>query len=230
MAFSYTMSFTFKQFHIDDTGCGQKVGTDSVLLGAWAAVAQAVTIVDLGAGSGLLALMCAQRNSEATITAVEIDLDACLCAERNIKASPWGQRISLVQADAMKWAPKSKIDLIITNPPYFTSALQSPSAARAQARHANTFGPIGALVFASKNLSVNGILAMVTPAEIEQDLIFEATMLRLNLTRICHVRSSQRKPFTRILTQWSPSASPTIKESLTIASQDYKALTSLFYL
>ena len=80
--------FEFKRFAIDDRGCGMKIGTDSVLLGAWADLSGARSILDLGCGSGVLALMAAQRAPEARITGVEIDADACLCARANADASP----------------------------------------------------------------------------------------------------------------------------------------------
>ncbi len=224
------MPFTFKRFHIDDSGCGMKVGTDSVLLGAWAETEQAKTIADIGSGSGLLALMCAQRNPHAKITAVEIDADACAQAKRNIDSSPWSSRIAILNADALCWQPAQKFDLIISNPPYFSSSLISPHPARAQARHGAGLSPGNLLRWASDRLSPVGILAMVTPADMEQDLIFEGALARLNLRRICHVRTSDKKPFSLILTQWSPASGTTLSEVLSLSSPAYRALTADFYL
>lgn len=225
------MSFSFKQFHIDDSGCAMKVGTDSVLLGAWASVEQARRIADIGAGSGLLSLICAQRNPDAMITAVEIDPAACDCARLNFAASPWSQRLEAACADALQWTSAEKYDFIISNPPYFTSALQSPCQARAKARHAtDSLGPVSLMDVAARCLSPVGVLAMVTPADMEKDLIYEAAMRRLNPVRLCRVRSSQSKPASRLLSEWSFRAAPLSHEEIVIASPEYRALTSPFYI
>lgn len=232
------MSFTFKQFHIDDSRCGMKVCTDSVLLGAWADISQAKSIVDLGTGSGLLALMCAQRNPDAQITGVEIDADACECARFNFEASPWAERISLVNANALLWHPSLQVDLVISNPPYFTTCLLSPESKRAMARHGMTldkkteynFLPVSVLNFASQHLSPQGSISMVTPAEIEKELLYEGTLRHLYLRRICRVRSRRNKPFSRILTQWSRIDGVMHQQEITIGDETCREITSEFYL
>ena len=91
--------FTFKQFQIKQQNCAMKVGTDGVLLGAWAPLDNVQHILDMGTGTGLLALMAAQRAPQATISAVELDAAACHQAGQNVAASPWSERIALYHAD-----------------------------------------------------------------------------------------------------------------------------------
>lgn len=223
--------FDFKQFSVSDEHCGMKVGTDSVLLGVWAELPSGPTsIVDLGAGSGLLSLMAAQRCPQAMITAVEIDPDACADARANADASPFGSRIGVVCADAMAYKPARQPDLIICNPPYFDSTLVSPDARRAAARHGAGFDAVGALRFASAHLSPTGTLAMVTPADGWQQLVFEAEMLRLHLRRICRVATRTGKPATRTLWQFSRLDGPQAESELLIGSPEYISLVKDFYL
>ena len=136
------MSFTFKQFHVDDSRCAMKVGTDGVLLGAWADVSQARRILDIGCGSGLLSLMAAQRQPAAHITAIELDAAAVLDAHENIRRSPFSHRISVVQANVVEWAvnpvQQRKFDCIISNPPYYEEDLLPPS--QPEHRHAIPLG------------------------------------------------------------------------------------------
>lgn len=223
--------FDFKQFSVSDEHCGMKVGTDSVLLGAWADLPVArACILDLGAGSGLLSLMAAQRSPQARITAVEIDPGACADARANADSSPFGQRIEVVCADVATYQPSCPPDAIICNPPYFDSMLVSPDAARAAARHGTGFDAVGALRFASAHLAPAGTLAMVTPVDGWQRLVFEAEMLRLRLRRICRVSTRAGKPASRILWQFSRLDGPQVQSELLIGSPEYMALVKDFYL
>lgn len=223
--------FDFKQFAVSDEHCGMKVGTDSVLLGAWADLpVGSANIIDLGAGSGLLSLMAAQRSPQATITAVEIDADACADARANVDASPFAGRITVVCADAMAYQPPVTPDTIICNPPYFDSTLVSPDARRAAARHGAGFDAIGALKFASVHLAPAGTLVMVTPADGWQQLVFEAELLRLHPRRICRVATRVGKAPTRILWQFSRQDGPQAQSELLIGSTDYVTLVKDFYL
>lgn len=223
--------FDFKQFSVADGHCGMKVGTDSVLLGAWADLpAGPACILDLGAGSGLLSLMGAQRCSEASVIAVEIAPGACADAQANADASPFAGRIEVVCADATAYCPPSRPDAIICNPPYFDSTLVSPDGARATARHGAGFDPVGALRFASTHLAPDGTLAMVTPADGWQQLVFEAEMLRLHPRRICRVATRPGKAATRVLWQFSRQDGPQQESELLIGSPQYTTLVKDFYL
>lgn len=229
-------TFRFKQFTVDDHGCGMKICTDSVLLGAWADIDNAASIIDLGAGSGLLALMCAQRNACASVLAIEIDLSASKAAETNFAASPWAERLQTMHGDAATITPAIKPDLIICNPPYFTSGLQSPDEHRALARHAASLSPATAIEIAAEWLSDKGSLAMVTPADCRQAVTLHAEMNRMKIRRICMVSTSTRKAPTRILWQISRTDGPIESSTLSIRdaqgafSDSYTSLTSAFYL
>ena len=113
-------SFTFKQFHIEQERCAMKVGTDSIVLGSWVPVMGAKRILDIGTGTGILALMLAQRTSQSVqIDAVELDPDAVKQAEENVNGSPWRERIRVIRHDIRTFQAPD-YDLIISNPPYVT--------------------------------------------------------------------------------------------------------------
>lgn len=127
--------FQFKQFTIFQDRCAMKVGTDGVLLGAWTQVDNAKRILDIGTGTGLLALILAQRSS-AEIDAIEIDHDAAFQAKENVIQSSWSDRIQVIHISLQDFVQeKRKYDLIVVNPPYFTDALQAPDPRRSLARH-----------------------------------------------------------------------------------------------
>ena len=136
--------FDFREFSIDDGGCGMKLGTDSVLLGAWffREHTQARSVLDIGAGSGILSLMAAQLCPAAGITGVEIDSAAASAAGANFQASPWASRLEVVNADINTFGSTGAYQLIVSNPPYYSNGAVSTDDSRAGARHQNslTFG------------------------------------------------------------------------------------------
>ncbi len=160
------MPFTFKRFHIDDTRCGMPVSTDGVLLGAWAPLTQAKHILDLGAGSGLLSLMAAQR-SHAAITAVELDPQAALDCLSNFSASPWAARLSIVCCDIQSYCQHQaqRFDHIICNPPYFDNGPQSSKGARASARHTDSLSFDTLLQSIKQLLATDGNASLILPTE-----------------------------------------------------------------
>lgn len=231
------MSFTFKQFHIADDNCGMKISTDGVLLGAWADCTRAKLIADIGSGSGLIAMILAQRCPSAEILAVEIDSKACTDAAANFSLSPWPDRLTLCNADFAEWTPAGKLDAIVSNPPFFNSALHSPDASRAMARHTDSGLDYHSLAArASSLLSDEGTLSMILPADDEDDAIFNAELSHLHLRRLCHVHSKPSAPAIRILTEFSrrgctPEISRLdIHEASGNYSEEYRKLTSDFYL
>ncbi len=173
------MGFSFKQFHIDDDKCGMPVSTDGVLLGAWAPLNPAQHILDIGAGSGLLTLMAAQRtqtnsNPQSLITAIEIDDDACIDCQTNTNASPWCDRINLLKGDIrqlleseQKDNPQQSLigrfDHIICNPPYFETGPKSSQNARAQARHTQSLSFAQLQSCISQLLSPQGLASLILP-------------------------------------------------------------------
>ena len=124
--------FQFKQFTVRHDKCAMKVGTDGVLLGAWAPVQNAKYILDVGAGSGLISLQLAQRNPWASITSIEIDPAAAAQAKENIQSSPWSDRMEVICSDFRDYHAENKFDLIVSNPPYIPAAAIAGLAADVQ--------------------------------------------------------------------------------------------------
>ncbi|GIU22032.1 tRNA1(Val) (adenine(37)-N6)-methyltransferase [Shewanella colwelliana] len=167
LTLALTMPFTFKQFHIDDSHCGMPVSTDGVLLGAWAPLSQAQQILDIGTGSGLLALMAAQR-SHGVITAIEIDANAAIDCRRNFAASDWAARLTLINSDIRQWidsttSPLPQFDHIICNPPYFEAGPLSQCDRRAQARHTHRLDFAQLLNAIRQLLSSEGNASIILP-------------------------------------------------------------------
>lgn len=155
--------FHFKRFSVDDALCAMKVGTDGVLLGAWADVEGAKHILDMGTGSGLIALMVAQRNHKAQIEAIDIDEGAVLQARKNIDASPWRERIEVALSDANSYTSSQRFDHIVSNPPFFTTTLLSPDERRAMARHCSTLSYDDIITTAERLLVPEGRLSLILP-------------------------------------------------------------------
>jgi tRNA1Val (adenine37-N6)-methyltransferase len=128
--------FRFKQFTIQQDRCAMKVSTDACLQGAWTPIAENVTsVLDIGAGTGLLSLMLAQRSDRIHVDAIEIDEDASLQAQTNAASSPWSNRVHVINGDATKYLYSKQYDLVICNPPFFNDSLLSDSDSRNLARH-----------------------------------------------------------------------------------------------
>jgi tRNA1Val (adenine37-N6)-methyltransferase len=166
--------FRFKKFAVWHDKCAMKVGTDGVLLGAWVPVADDATrsVLDVGAGTGLVALMIAQRNAEAEIDAIEIDEDACMQAFGNVEKSPFKNRIKIIHQSFPEYVTAKKYDLIVSNPPFFAHSLKSPDQKRNAARH-NDMLPLRLLIgHATKMLSERGRIALILPVQLSEELDF----------------------------------------------------------
>ena len=235
-----------------------KVGTDGVLLGAWCPLdSQASSsksfrsfrsfkgfkgfkVLDVGTGSGLIALMLAQRMPEAKITAIDIDCGAVEQANYNFQQSPWAERLECQQTALQDLAGEGIYDLIVSNPPYFQASLKNPDSQRAMARHTDTLSYEQLLAHSARLLTEDGILALVLPIEAEQSIIALAQTHKLYPTHITHVYPKPGKAAKRLLIAFSllpiaNSPSP-IANSLTLESEtaprseEYKELTKEFYL
>lgn len=161
--------FRFKQFSVRNDKSAMKVGTDGVLLGAWADVTSAKRVLDIGTGTGLIALMIAQR-CNAKITAVEIDNDAACEASQNFLESPWAERLSVEKADFEIYANEctEKYDVIVSNPPYFVNSLECPDDKRTKARHTDSLSYNTLIEGASKLLTESGSIFLITPSDVEE--------------------------------------------------------------
>ena len=230
--------FTFKQFHIDHSRCAMKVGTDGTLLGAWVRLPDTThSILDIGTGSGLIAIMAAQRSAEAHITAIDIDADCVAQARLNAEASPWGNRISVQHTSLQEFATEERFDVIVSNPPYFIDSLTSPDAGRTTARHTATL-PFEELVSGVKRLlTPNGHFSLILPTA-EAERFISAARGVLFLSRRCDVYPKPSAAVKRVMMEFSLSPQlPPTAEQLTIESdthhdytEAYRALTRDFYL
>jgi len=156
--------FQFKQFRVEQDKCAMKVCTDSCLLGAYAAVNSARTILDIGTGTGLLSLMAAQR-SEAHITAIEIDAQTARQAHENILHSPWADRIGVIPISLQAFAlnNQEQYDVILCNPPFYQRSYKSPDEARNVAMHSHELSFAEIIQFCSASLTEKGLLYMLLP-------------------------------------------------------------------
>ena len=226
--------FRFKQFAVEQDDVAMKVGTDGVLLGAWANCEGAKRILDIGTGTGVIALMLAQRNSEAEIHAVEIDETASHRARSNFDMSPWGKRMSVECCAVQEFAPTEKSDLIISNPPYFIDSLQCPDAKRTTARHAQdlTFDELDRAV--CRLLADGGRFALILPtAEFDRYL----SVTQLHLVRRCDVYPKIGAAVKRVMAEFAKLPMSFQAETITIEvgprgeyTDEYRALTKDFYL
>lgn len=190
--------FVFKRFSILQDRCAMKVGTDGVLLGAWAEGGK--HILDIGTGTGLIALMMAQRFDEAQIDAIDIVSAACNQAQENVRRSVFGDRISIENSPLQSFRPRAGLyDAIVCNPPFFVDSLKSPDPARNTARHADSL-PFDQLAkCASALLSADGKFSLVLPSASAEAFTFEATVSGLYLGRLIEVSTVSGKPSSRVL-------------------------------
>lgn len=191
--------FSFKQFTIYHDKCAMKVGTDGVLLGAWTPTNNAMQILDVGTGTGLISLQLAQRSPTAQITAVEIDAIAAEQARDNVTRSPWAERIKIICCDFKNYQSENKFDLIVSNPPYFIDALKCPIDERTIARHS---GNLNYELLFSKSahlLNEEGLLSIIVPAETEKHVLDVAWNNKLFLQQRTNVYTKPGKKCRRLL-------------------------------
>jgi len=232
------MAFSFKQFSIHDDRCAMKVGIDAVLLGAWADVTETQNILDIGTGSGVIAIMLAQR-SEAEIHAVEIEQATAKQARENAILSPWSDRVKVVNLSIQEFSSNCelKFDLIVCNPPYFNNSLLSPSSGRNLARHTNELSYEELAEAFAKLIKPDGKCCVILP--IPESKLLESIMADKGLIpyRKLLVSPKPEKTANRVLIQFEKAVIKQAKmESISIRkidhtySGEYKQLTEDFYL
>lgn len=230
-------SFCFREFSLQQDCCAMKVGTDGVLLGAWVSTpARAdARILDVGTGSGLIALMLAQRCPQAVITGIDIDGPSAGQTAANFASSPWGSRLKALHSDFLSFEDAEGFDLIVSNPPFFSGTLQSPQARRRTARHSDTLPHREMIAAAKRLLRPAGVLAVVLPVEEGAGYRMEAFSAGLPLRRICRVSTIEGQEPRRVLMEFSASGGRLTEEYLSIEgpggrSEAYRRLTQVFYL
>ena len=199
------MSFRFKQFFIEDSKCAMKVGTDGVLLGAWAPISDFkfqvsnFRILDVGTGSGLIARMLMQRCPEAEVEGIDIDEAAVEQAKEN--------GVNAFHSSLQEWKANGQwtmdngqlYDLIVSNPPYFQNSLKNPDKGRQTARHTDTLSYEELVKHSARLLKENGQLALILPAEAEGEVRALAAQYDLYCSRVTRVYSKAQKPVRRVL-------------------------------
>ena len=231
--------FKFKKFTVYHDKCAMKVGTDGVLLGAWVDVSHAKQIVDVGTGSGLIALMLAQRNPCAEILGIDIDAKAVLQASENFESSPFKGRLSVQHLSFDKWvkAANEKVDAIISNPPFFQNSLQSPDASRTLARHSDSLSLESLFRESKKRLTDNGSLSLILPYDQKNNALQVADENKWSLSRITTVFPTPNADPKRVLMDfslqfksYSQENQLIIEESRHVYTADFVLLAKDFYL
>lgn len=229
--------FRFKQFAVTNKESAMKVGTDGVLIGAWADCGIGGRILDAGCGTGLIALMLAQRNQPAQITAIDIDSTACAEARYNVAASPWSERIEVHQTDILDYCRSgAKFDAVVSNPPFYANGLLCPDGKRSIARHAVGLPLDAFMESCSALLADDGVLSFIYPTEYLDDIVVAAGNVGLSVTRLCRVLPRADLPSKRVLVQCRRCPVEMKEETLVIEidrnvyTEAYKALTRDFYL
>ncbi|MBI3133274.1 MAG: methyltransferase [Bacteroidetes bacterium] len=233
MAAKKTPAFQFKKFTIQQQVNAQKVGTDSMLLGAWSK-GNFTSILDIGTGTGILALMLAQQNPSAQIIAIEPDADSLTEANQNFEASVFKSRINGIQTTLQHFTSAQKFDLIISNPPYFENSTLSENMDKNRVRHTNELPIADLYQKAAEFLSPQGNLNLIFPFEVEQLHLDEAKKQKLFPQKILRT-VREEGVFKRTLVSYAFNAVPESEEQLLVKfsdntySPEYIALTKDFY-
>jgi len=232
-------TFDFKQFSIKQDKCAMKVGTDAVLLGAWVTCGKAEYILDIGTGTGVIALMIAQK-CDSFIEAIDIDAPAVQQAKENIASSKWSDRIIVRHKSLQDFAGSShlKFDLIVSNPPFFTDSSKAAGSERTLARHTDLLS-FGDLLKGVKKLLVSeGRFCLILPVNEAQLLREIAEPMGLYLSKLTRVRTREDKQTEkRWLMQFEPNPKSFSENSIVIEkdsrhnyTDEYKELTKDYYL
>jgi tRNA1Val (adenine37-N6)-methyltransferase len=232
-------SFSFKQFVIKQDRSAMKVGVDGVMLGAWADVASASNILDIGTGTGLIAIMLAQRNHAASIDAVEIERQSYEQAVENVNNCKWKERINVICEKFQDFAQttRKRYDLIVSNPPYFIASLQSPEIKRTVARHSVQLTQDDLITGINKLLTDKGKFAVIFPYIEANIFIAKAAVQNIFCNKKTSVKPNPGKPVKRIMLEFSRIKQPLAENIICIEtgkrhdySAEYISLTKDFYL
>ena len=213
-----------------------KVGTDGVLLGAWSTALEG-NVLDIGTGTGLIALMLAQRTKTALIDAIEINAIACEEAQENFKTSKWNNRLTAIHSTIQNYRPTKKYAVIVSNPPFFINSTKAPDTIRNAARHTDELPFIDLITSVKRLLIEDGIFSLILPIEEANQFILLANQNGLFLTRKCLVKPNPTKAPKRVIMEFSFTETNTLEETLTIETEnrheytkEYISLSKDFYL
>ena len=223
-------AFRFKKFVIEQELCAMKVGTDGVLLGAWANGGS--RILDVGTGTGIIALMMAQRHPHADILAIDIDEGAVRQASLNVKASPFSRQVNVEQMmiQNMDESYAGTFDVVVSNPPFFINALQAPDHQRNVARHTETLSYADLMKAAKLLLNDQGELSVIVPFDYRRRMDDEAVFQGFFPSRVCAVKTTPQKPVRRYLLAYKKQPCRCEQSEMVIGDEQYVGLTQDFYL
>lgn len=224
--------FRFKQFTVFQDYCAMKVGTDGTLLGAWADVPKDTPkprILDAGTGTGLIALMMAQRFPYADVTGIDIEAGATKQARINAQASPFHDRIR-IEETAIQDMKDVCFDAIVCNPPYFIGSLECPDKQRSIARHTSTLTYDNLMTAAYRLLDNHGELSVIVPSDCRDRMDAAAAISGFFPKRICQVKTKEGKPPKRFLLSYTKRQTTIRNEYIIIGDEEYNRMLSGFYL
>jgi len=233
-------AFRFKQFSIVQEKSAMKVGTDGILLGAWTKLSDSTSrVLDIGTGTGLIAMMIAQRSKNSSIEAIEIEKDACEQAAENVKDSIFSNQIQVIHTALQNFVPTSSYDLIICNPPFFENSYLSDDTKRNLARHSQSLSTEDILNFSKEYLSENGTISLILPIAQAEKMI-DSSKGDFMLTQRCEVKPKPYKDPHRLLLTFAKENGKKVemeKGSIVIENEgrhdytpEYIAMTKSFYI
>lgn len=233
-------AFRFKQFTLVQSRSAMKVGTDGVILGAWFDTGgPRARILDVGCGTGLIALMAAQRNPSAMIDAIDIDCGSIADTRENIRCSAWPERIHSFCISFQDFSDSTGVlyDRIVSNPPFFMDSLKSPFPERTAARHTDTLTFIELIEGALRRLAPMGILSVILPPAEMEVLVGAAVARGLFPRKVLEIYPVEGRPVKRLAMEFSPGPGSCVTQNLTLEegerhcyTEEYKNLTKDFYL
>ena len=232
--------FSCKQFNVADDQCAMKIGTDAILLGAWVPLSSKVNkILDIGAGSGIITLMMAQRSIADTIDGLEIEPNAYQQAVENFENSKWKDRLFCYHASLAEFVDEmdESYDVIVSNPPFYTEDYQTVCNERNLARFQNSLPPNHLFTGAYRLLSENGVFAVIIPFLLENSIIDTAKKAGLYPDQLCRIKGNPASDYVRTMIAFKKMSNPTIRKNELIIEKkrhcytdEYKQLTQDFYL
>jgi tRNA1Val (adenine37-N6)-methyltransferase len=226
--------FKFRQFDVCQNFDGMKVGSDGVMLGAWANGGR--RILDVGAGTGLIALMMAQRFPDAELLAIDISEDAFVQAEINVANSKFADRIEVRHTSVQNLNVTDRFDAIVTNPPFFIDSLKNPNQTRNTARHTDTLSYSDLFRSAKRLLTDEGYFSAIIPSDYKDRFVQEACLCGFFMSRMYGIKTVERKSVKRYMLEFKLKQSDVIEtKTFTMMTHNersewYEGLVSEFYL
>ncbi len=200
------LPFVFKHFELEQEKAAFKLGTDSVVLGSWLPAKSYKRVLDIGAGTGVLSLMLAQRLEDAQILAVEFDVGSAEDCANNFAQSPWRDRLEIINNDVIEWSKvhsSEKFDLIISNPPYFNNSLQNPDQRKSTARHSILLTSQLLVEIVKQHLSLTGSFAFILPVQEFDEMRVRLEKENILAHHICSISSFENSEIIRKMGMFS---------------------------